>query len=39
MTRDVHGEARIVERAFSIGASAVAEAVELVRERIEIEAA
>jgi transposase, IS6 family len=38
--RDVRGEARIGERAFGIGASALAEAVRLGRPtRIEIEAA
>ena len=36
LTRDILGEARIVERAFSLGASALAEAVQLVTERIEI---
>ena len=39
ITRDIRGEARIVERAFDLGASALAEAVQLVRERLEREAA
>lgn len=39
ITRDICGEARIVERAFGLGASALAEAVQLVREKIELEAA
>ena len=39
ITRDIRGEARIVERAFGLGASALAEAVQLVREKIELEAA
>ena len=39
ITRDICGEARIVERAFGLGASALAEAVQLVREKIEHEAA
>jgi len=39
MTRDIRGEARIVERAFGLGASPLAEAVQLVSERLELEAA
>ena len=36
VTRDIRGEARIVERAFGLGASALAEAVQSVRERLEL---
>ena len=39
ITRGIRGEARIVERAFGIGASALAEAVQFVKEKIEIEMA
>ena len=39
ITRDIRGEARLVERAFGLGASALAEAVQFVRERLELEAA
>jgi transposase, IS6 family len=39
ITRDIRGEARIVERAFGIGPSALAESVRLVTEKIELEAA
>ena len=39
ITRDIRGEARIVERAFGLGASALAEAVQFVRERLELVAA
>ena len=39
LTRDIRGEARIVERAFGLGASALAEAVQLPDERLELEAA
>ena len=39
ITRDIRGEARIVERAFGLGASALAEAVQYVRERLELVAA
>ena len=35
ITNDIGGEARIVERAFGLGASALAEAVQFVRERLE----
>ena len=35
ITNDIGGEARIVERAFGLGASALAEAVKFVRERLE----
>ena len=38
ITRDIHGEARIVERAFSLGASALAQAVEFVGEQLQLEA-
>ena len=39
ITRDICGEARIVERAFGLGACALAEAVRFVNERLELEAA
>ena len=39
LTRDIRGEARIVERAFGLGASLLAEAVQFVSERLELEAA
>jgi transposase, IS6 family len=39
ITRDIRGKARIVERAFGFGASAIAEAVRCVSERLELEAA
>ena len=39
LTHDICGEARIVERAFGIGASALAEAVTLIGERLEIQPA
>jgi IS6 family transposase len=39
LTRDIRGEARIVERAFGLGVSALAEAVHLVSKQMEIEAA
>ena len=39
VTRDIRGEARIVERAFGLGASALAEAVQLVNARLAFEAA
>jgi transposase-like protein len=39
LTRDIQGEARIVERAFGLGASALAEAVQFFNERLELEAA
>ena len=35
LTQDIRGEARIVERAFGIGASALAEAVSIIGERFE----
>jgi transposase, IS6 family len=35
LTRDMVGEARLVERAFGLGARALTEAVQLVSERIE----
>ena len=38
-TRDIRGEARIVERAFGLGACVVAEAVQFVSERLEFEPA
>ena len=39
ITRDIRGEARIVERAFGLGASVVAEAVQFVGRELELEAA
>ena len=39
LTRDIRGEARIVERAFAIGASALAEAVALIGERLHLQPA
>ena len=38
-TRDIRGEARIVEHAFGIGVCALTEAVTLVREGLECQAA
>jgi len=39
VTRDIRGEARIVERAFGIGASALAEAAQLLNQELQLEAA
>jgi len=39
LTRDIRGEARIVERAFGLGASALAEAAQFLNERLKLEAA
>jgi transposase, IS6 family len=39
ITRDIHGEARIVERAFGLGGSILAEAVQFVSGQLEFEAA
>ncbi len=39
VTRDIRGEARIVERAFGLGASALAEAVQFLNARLQVEAA
>lgn len=39
LTRNIRGEARIVERAFGIGASALAEAVALIGENLKLQAA
>ena len=39
LTRDIRGEARIVERAFGIGAGALAEAVALMGESLKLQAA
>ena len=36
LTQDIRGEARIVERAFGIGACALAEAVTMIGEQIEL---
>jgi len=38
-TRDIRGEARIVERAFGLGGSALSELVQLLHERLQLEAA
>ena len=38
-TQDIRGEARIVERAFGIGASALAEAVAVIGEQLELQPA
>ena len=35
LTRDILGEARLIERAFGLGACALAEAVQLVSERLD----
>ena len=39
LTQDIHGEARIVKRAFGIGTSALAEAVALIEEQLELQPA
>jgi hypothetical protein len=39
LTRDIRGEARIVEWAFGLGASALAEAAQFLNERLQLEAA
>jgi transposase-like protein len=39
LTHDIRGEARIVERAFGLGTSALAEAVAMIGERLEIQPA
>jgi transposase-like protein len=39
VTRDIRGEARIVERAFGIGASALAEAAQLLNQELQLEGA
>jgi transposase, IS6 family len=39
ITGDIRGEARLVERAFGLGASALAEAAQLVSKQLELEAA
>jgi transposase-like protein len=39
LTQDIHGEARIVERAFGIGGSALAEAVALIGQQLELQPA
>ena len=39
VTRDIRGEARIVERAFGLGTSALAEAIQIVNARLAFEAA
>ena len=38
ITRDIRGEARLVERAFGLGASPLAEAIQLIIGRLELEA-
>jgi hypothetical protein len=39
ITHDIRGEARLVERAFGLGASVLAEAVQFVSGQLELEAA
>ena len=39
LTQDIYGEARIVERAFGIGASVLADAVALIAEQLELQPA
>lgn len=39
LTRDIRGKARIVERAFGLDASALAEAAQFLNERLQLEAA
>jgi transposase-like protein len=39
LTHDIRGEARIVERAFGLGAGALAEAIAMIGERLEIQPA
>jgi hypothetical protein len=39
LTRDMRGEARLVERAFDVGADALTEAVQFIIERLELQAA
>ena len=39
LTRDICGEARLVERAFGLGACALTEAIQLIGKRMELEAA
>jgi transposase, IS6 family len=39
LTQDIRGEARIVERAFGIGATALAEAVAVIGERLNLQPA
>ena len=38
LTRDMHGEARLVERAFNVGPCVLAEAVQLVNQQLELQA-
>jgi IS6 family transposase len=39
LTQDIRGEARIVERAFGIGANALAEAIAILSETLELKPA
>ncbi len=39
LTQDIHGEARIGERAFGIGASALADTIALLREQLKLQPA
>ncbi len=39
VTGDIRGEARIVERAFGVGMDALAEAVQFINERLDLNAA
>ena len=38
LTRDVRGEARLMERAFGVGADALTDAIQFINERLEIQA-
>lgn len=39
LTRDMQGEARLVERAFGVGADALTDAVQFINERLDLQAA
>jgi len=39
LTQEIRGEARIVERAFGIGAAAIAEAAAMITEQLELQPA
>jgi hypothetical protein len=39
LTQEIRGEARMVERAYGLGAGALAEAVAMIGERIELQPA
>ena len=36
LTRDVRGEARLVKRAFGVGADALTDAIQFINERLEL---